>query len=65
MILGISSFLFNSDDGKKILDILEHLGYEPSLKDMQIIKDVCDMVSIRSARLASAGLATIIKVCIL
>jgi len=50
-----------SDDAKKILDVLEHLGYKPSLNELQIVKDVCDMVSMRSARLAAAGLATIIK----
>eukprot|EP00794_Sanderia_malayensis_P005743 gene5743-6445_t len=50
-----------SDDAKKILDVLEHLGYKPTLKELQIVKDVCDMISMRSARLAAAGLATIIK----
>lgn len=54
--------LFSSDEAKKILDVLEHLGYRPSLNELQIVKDVCDMISMRSARLAAAGLATIIKV---
>ena len=44
------------------MDVLESLGYKPSLNELQIVKDVCDMVSMRSARLAAAGLATIVKV---
>ena len=51
-----------SNEAKKILEVLEHLGYKPSLNELQIVKDVCDMVSMRSARLAAAGLATIIRV---
>lgn len=53
---------FSSDEAKKILDVLEYFGYKPTLNELQIVKDVCDMVSMRSARLAAAGLATIIKV---
>ena len=51
-----------SDEAKKILEVLEHLGYKPNLNELQVVKDVCDMISMRSARLAAAGLATIIRV---
>ena len=59
------NFFHCSDEAKKILEVLEHLGYSPTLNELQIVKDVCDMISMRSARLAAAGLATIIKVILL
>ena len=48
---------------KECLEILSSYGYEEvSITDCAILRDVCNVVSSRAARLAAAGLAGIIRV---
>jgi hexokinase len=45
------------------LKVLEDLGYaQPKEEDIQLLKQICQVMSERAARLASAGLAAIVKV---
>lgn len=53
---------FCSGEVKNIHEILKLLGYEQAtLFECQVIQDVCNAVSLRAARLAAAGLTTIVR----
>ncbi|XP_072027138.1 hexokinase type 2-like [Amphiura filiformis] len=47
------------DTTRKILE--DNLHLKPSARDIKIVKDVCAAVSIRAAKLVSAGLAAVIE----
>ena len=49
-----------SENGDDVKRILSDLGLSPSARDIKITRDVCAAVSIRAAKLASAGLAAVI-----
>ena len=45
------------------MKVLEQLGYsQPKQEDIEILKQICQVMSERAARLAAAGLAAIVKV---
>ena len=45
------------------MKVLEDLGYlQPKEKDIELLRQICQVMSERAARLASAGLAAIVKV---
>ena len=52
----------NSHERYKIDGVLTEMKVKASEADIEILQQVCAAVSIRAARLAAAGLATIIKV---
>jgi hexokinase len=48
------------------LKVLEDLGYtQPKDEDIEVLQQICQVMSERAARLAAAGLAAIVKVNIL
>ena len=60
------SIFFDSHQRHKIDEVLKELGVEKqtSESDIEVLQRVCAAVSIRAARLAAAGIASIAKVCI-
>lgn len=45
------------------MKVLEVLGYsEPKEQDIELVQQICQVMSERAARLAAAGLAAIVKV---
>ena len=57
---------FDSHQRHKIDEVLKEMGVEKqtSESDIEVLQRVCAAVSIRAARLAAAGIASIAKVCI-
>lgn len=54
----------SSGQENRIRRVLEELGYpKASNEDIEILKEVCHVMSERAARLATAGLAAIVMVC--
>ena len=53
---------FNSHERYKIDEVLNEMKLNASESDIEILKQVCAAVSRRAARLAAAGIATIVKV---
>ena len=66
VILVIYQFFFDSHQRHKIDEVLKEMGVEKqtSESDIEVLQRVCAAVSIRAARLAAAGIASIAKVCI-
>ena len=66
VILIIYQFFFDSHQRHKIDEVLKEMGVEKqtSESDIEVLQRVCAAVSIRAARLAAAGIASIAKVCI-
>ena len=59
----MSSCFSFSGNCERTLKVLEDLGYaQPKEEDIQLLKQICQVMSERAARLASAGLAAIVKV---
>lgn len=58
------SFFFGSGEREQIDKVLKEMKIEKQAveSDIQILQRVCAAVSIRAARLAAAGVATIVKV---
>ena len=45
------------------MKVVEDLGYlQPKEKDIELLRQICQVMSERAARLASAGLAALVKV---
>ena len=58
-------FCFCSGDLSRIKKVWEELGYaKASDEDVEVVKKICKVMSERAARLATAGLAAIVKVII-
>ena len=58
-------YFFGSHEKHKIEVVLDEMEVktQASESDIEILQRVCAAVSIRAARLAAAGIATIVKVC--
>ena len=62
----LTSFLYSHFSGNReqTLKVLEELGYaQPNDEDIEILQKICQVISERAARLAAAGLAALVKVC--
>ena len=56
-------FSYISGEMKDIFEIVTSLGYgNATLFECKAIQEICKIVSLRAAKLAAAGLATIIRV---
>lgn len=56
-------FSLFSGNRERTLKVLEDLGYmQPSDGDIEVLKQICQVMSERAGRLAAAGLAAIVKV---
>ena len=62
----VSGFSLFSGNRERTLKVLEDLGYtQPKDEDIEVLQQICQVMSERAARLAAAGLAAIVKVNIL